>query len=53
VDADLIVVLNRGRIFEAGSHKELLARNGRYAAMLASQLANHHHDLNGSAPVWA
>jgi ATP-binding cassette subfamily B protein len=33
--ADEIVVLDGGRIVERGSHAELLARSGRYAALAA------------------
>ncbi len=32
-DADQIVVLDQGRVVEAGTHDELLARGGRYAAL--------------------
>ncbi|MES1178542.1 MAG: ABC transporter ATP-binding protein [Myxococcales bacterium] len=31
--ADLVLVLDQGKIIERGTHPELLARNGRYAAM--------------------
>jgi ATP-binding cassette subfamily B protein len=34
-DAELILVLDRGRIAERGSHDELLARGGLYAALVA------------------
>ena len=34
-DADQIVVLDRGRVAELGTHGELLARGGRYAALVA------------------
>lgn len=37
-DADRIVVLDAGRIVEIGSHDQLLASGGRYAAFLARQL---------------
>ncbi len=32
--ADLIVVMQHGRVVEMGSHDQLLARNGLYAALL-------------------
>ncbi len=33
VNANLVLVLDHGRIIERGSHRELLALNGRYAAL--------------------
>jgi len=37
VDADRILVLHQGRIVEQGSHRELLAREGHYAALWRAQ----------------
>ncbi|MCI1635800.1 ABC transporter ATP-binding protein [Bifidobacterium sp.] len=36
-DADLILVVNHGSIIEQGSHDELIAQNGAYAALYNSQ----------------
>ena len=37
VDADLILVMEKGTIIEQGTHAELLAANGAYAALYNSQ----------------
>lgn len=38
-EADLILVMNEGRIIEKGNHKELLAKDGFYAELYNSQFA--------------
>ncbi len=37
-NADMIVVIENGRILETGTHGELTTRGGRYAAMLKAQI---------------
>ncbi|MDT8304617.1 MAG: ABC transporter ATP-binding protein [Anaerolineae bacterium] len=46
VDADLIVVMDEGRIVEQGAHEELLARGGRYYNLYTMQWAAQ--DENGT-----
>src|SRR5271163_1518182 len=36
-DSDQIAVVDNGAVVELGSHNELLARNGRYAALVKNQ----------------
>ncbi|WP_418318652.1 ABCB family ABC transporter ATP-binding protein/permease [Piscinibacter sakaiensis] len=48
VDADEILVLDHGRIVERGSHRELLAQNGRYAQMWRLQQSKNDTDGGGA-----
>jgi ABC-type multidrug transport system fused ATPase/permease subunit len=50
MNADLILVLDDGRIVERGRHAELTARGGLYASLLHRQLLAD--DLDG-APLAA
>lgn len=41
-DADLILVMNKGRIIEQGTHQELLSEGGFYADLYNSQFSDQH-----------
>lgn len=49
--ADLIVVLEDGRIAERGTHAQLITRNGRYAAMWNRQVEAGEITLEDVAPA--
>ncbi len=47
--ADRIIVLDRGRIIEQGSHDELLKRGGIYSKLVALDFNRYQHDSTCSA----
>ncbi|MHA3916322.1 ABCB family ABC transporter ATP-binding protein/permease [Halovulum sp. GXIMD14793] len=49
VDADKIVVLEKGRVIETGTHDTLLTKGGRYARMWATQQSEAEHPLEDTA----
>jgi len=48
--ADVIVVMEAGRIIETGSHSELLARGGQYKRLYELQFADEEQELLVSSP---
>jgi subfamily B ATP-binding cassette protein MsbA len=39
-NANVIVVMDKGRIVESGTHQELISRNGQYAALHRIQFSD-------------
>ncbi|RXS67312.1 ABC transporter ATP-binding protein [Streptomyces sp. TM32] len=50
-DADRILVLDRGRLVEAGTHAQLLAHRGLYATLFHTHPPSHNGAVHTSPPV--
>jgi ATP-binding cassette, subfamily B, bacterial len=50
--ADVIFVLEGGRIVESGTHQTLLAERARYARLWAMQIGEHHESPSVAPPVY-
>ena len=49
IDADLIYVLDQGRVVESGTHAQLLAADGTYARLYALQFAGQDESRQPAA----
>jgi len=51
LDADLIYVIDEGRVIESGNHAALIAQDGAYARLYAMQLADDRDDAPDPQPA--
>jgi len=51
LDADLIYVIDEGRVIESGNHNALIAQDGAYARLYAMQLADDRDDEPDPQPA--
>ncbi len=47
-NADVILVMDKGRIIERGSHVELIEKNGTYARLHQMQFKEHSEKTEGT-----
>ena len=52
VNADLIHVMDRGRVVESGDHNALMERGGLYARLYAMQFAEENQRAEGYPSTW-
>jgi subfamily B ATP-binding cassette protein MsbA len=50
-NADMIMVIDHGRIVERGTHQELIAKNGAYARLHSMQFKEHSKDTHPVIPT--
>jgi ABC-type transport system involved in Fe-S cluster assembly fused permease/ATPase subunit len=50
VDADQIIVIEKGAILERGTHHELLEKNGKYNELWSKQTAGHLSNVGSKVP---
>lgn len=50
VDADQILVIDKGEIIERGTHQDLLVVGGKYAELWSKQTAGHLSGVNSKVP---
>ncbi|KAH3938455.1 hypothetical protein HBH98_251560 [Parastagonospora nodorum] len=50
VDADQILVVEKGKIIERGTHQYLLLTSGKYSELWSKQTAGHLSEVNSKAP---
>ena len=52
LSADVILVLDHGRLVEQGTHAELLARDGLYASLYRQQFREHPSAVDVPVAAW-